>query len=105
MTHRDTVADRDSGEYDRVAACHCDACLDSLNDLVYVHMSGYDLVVGADDTDHRLLHFLVGHAERVEERALGCAGNALGNSVTSHKYNFLSDNGFPFKREAQKILH
>ena len=45
MSHSNTVAYCDRREYNRCAACHSDTDTDSLNDLVNVGMSGYDLVV------------------------------------------------------------
>ena len=45
VTHRYTVADRDSGENYRVAARHSYAGFNSVNDFIDIHMSGHDLVI------------------------------------------------------------
>ena len=70
MTHGDTVADSDRGEHDGHAACHGNAELDCLGDLVQVHVAGNDLVVGTDDTDHRALSLLFGVAEGVKQASV-----------------------------------
>ena len=86
MSHGDTVANGDSREYNGVAACHCNACLNGVNDFVYVHMTGYNLVIRAYNTDKRLAQLLVRHTQRVQKGTLRGALCALPYCVTNH-YN------------------
>ena len=71
MTHSDTVAYSDRRENNGHSACHGDAEFDGFRDLIEVHMTGNDLVVGADDTDHRAPSLLFRISERVEETPVG----------------------------------
>ena len=67
MTHCNTVANCDSGEYNRCTPCHSNAHLYGFNDLVDVHVTGNDLIVGRNDTYQRSFHFLIDHSESVEK--------------------------------------
>ena len=90
VSHRDAVANSDRGKYNRHAACHCNAELDSLRDLIEIHMSGYDLIVGADDSDHRASSLLFRIAESIEETSVRCLGDTLFYAVTFHFISFPS---------------
>ena len=85
MTHRDTVADGDGGKYDRRTARHCNTELDSLDYLIYVHMSGNYLIIRADDTDKRSRLFLLGQTECVKQTAVGRVLHPVDNVFSRHK--------------------
>ena len=70
VTHRDTVTDCDRREHDRRSACHGYSLLYGFDDLVDIHMTRYDLIIGADDADQRTLHLLLGQTKCVQQRAL-----------------------------------
>ena len=53
MSHGDTVTYSDGREHHRCSSCHGNAHLYCLHDLVQVHMSRYDLIIGADNSDQR----------------------------------------------------
>ena len=67
VTHSDTVANSDSREYDRSTAAHSYTQLNGFNQLVDVHVSGNDLIVGRNDTNEWTLHFLFSHAKCIEK--------------------------------------
>ena len=71
MAHSDSVTDCDRRENNGHAACHCNTEFDGFRDLIKVHMTGNDLIVGADDTDHRAPSLLFRVSERVEETPVG----------------------------------
>ena len=81
MSHCDTVAHSDSREHDRCTACHCNAELYSFNELVDVHMTGNDLVIGGNDTYQRSVHLFLCEAQRIEQRSLRSFVNALAEIV------------------------
>ena len=58
MSHRNTVADCNRREYHRHAACLRHTKLHGIDNLIQIHMPRYDLIVRADNADHRLVHFL-----------------------------------------------
>ena len=60
VSHCDTVADGNSREDDRNTAGKGNALFNSINDLVQIHMSRNDVVLGAHDTDERFLDFFIG---------------------------------------------
>ena len=72
VSHRNAVADRNGRHHDRHAARLCDAELHGIDNLVEVHVARDNFVVGRDDTDERLLHLLLGKAECIKQRAVGC---------------------------------
>ena len=51
MAHGNTIAYCNSREYDRGTACHSNTLLYCVYDLVQVHVSRHDLIVGAYDAD------------------------------------------------------
>ena len=84
VSHRDTVADRDRRKFSRHAACHRHAQLDCLCDLVEVHMSRYYFIIRIHDSDQRPLHFLLCHAERMEQRPVRRLLDSFFYCITSH---------------------
>ena len=54
------VANGNSGEDDRNTAGKGNALFNGVNDLVQVHMSRNDVVLGTHDTDERFLEFFIG---------------------------------------------
>ena len=70
MTHRDTVAHRDSREHHRRAACSADTRLDCLGNLVDVHVTGDDFVVGTDHPDQGAGNLFFGKAQGVQKAAV-----------------------------------
>ena len=84
MSHGNTVADSDCREHHRCSACFSHAKLHGLCDLIQVHMSGYDLVVGTNDTDQWFLHFFFCHSKGVEQASVWCLLHAYFNIITLH---------------------
>ncbi len=89
MAHGNTVTYGDGREYHRGSACHGNAEPDRLSDLIQVHMTGNDLVVGADDTDHRPLHLLFGHSKCVKQTAGGGRLHTYSYMITIHLHTSL----------------
>ena len=85
MTHRDTVTNSDGGEHDRCAAGGADARFDSFDDLIDIHMTGNDFVMGADDADERTAHFFLCQTESEEKTSVGRAVHALFDLIGKHK--------------------
>ena len=84
MAHGDAVAHGDGGELHRGASGGTDAGLDSLGDLVQVHVAGDDLVVGTDHADERPLQLLLGIAQGIEQGAVGGGGGPFFNDIAAH---------------------
>ena len=84
MAHGDTVAHRDGGEHDGHTACHGDTHLDSLGDLVQVHVAGNDLIIGTDDTDHGTSSLFLCIAESIEQTPVGSCGDTFFDRITLH---------------------
>ena len=87
MSHRDTIADSDCREHHRCSACFCYAKLNSLCDLIQVHMSRYDLVVRTYDTDQWFLHFFFCHSKGVEQASVWCLLHADFYVITLHLFS------------------
>ena len=51
MSHCNTITYCDCREHDRNASCHCHTLLNGVYNLIQVHMSRYNLIVGAHNTD------------------------------------------------------
>ena len=51
MSHGNTVTHCNGREYDRSSACHGYTLLYCIYNLVQMHMTRYDLIVGTYDTD------------------------------------------------------
>ena len=84
MAHGDAVADADGRDEDGGAACHLDACLDGVGDLIQIHVAGDDLAVGAHHTDEGAVQLFRGVAQGVKQASVGRALRAFGHIVTSH---------------------
>ena len=50
MSHCNTVTDSDCREYNWCTASHCNALFHSCNNLVKIHMTRYDLIIGTYNT-------------------------------------------------------
>src|SRR5699024_9196764 len=59
MSHGNAVTDGNGREHDGRSACHGNSHFYSLDDLVQVHVTRHDLIVGSDDTDQRSVQFLL----------------------------------------------
>ena len=90
MSHGNTIAYSDSGEYYGHTTCHGYAHFYSFCDLIQIHVSGYDLIEGADDTDHGASSLFFGKSQRIEQTSVGCLGSSCLNGITSHNYISLS---------------
>ena len=66
VTHRNAVADRNRRHHDRHAASLCDAELHGIDNLVEVHVTRDNFVIGRDDADERLFHLLRGESKCIE---------------------------------------
>ena len=84
MSHGDSITDSNRRKYNRYTTCFCHAKLDSIYDLVKVHMSRNDLIVGAYNTDHGLLHFLFGKAKCIEQTSVRSLLHSFFYVITSH---------------------
>ena len=84
MAHGDTVADGDGGKDNGGAASHGDTGLDGFDNLIQVHMSGDNVILGTDNAHQRAVQFLPGHAQGMEQGTVCGALGALGYCVTSH---------------------
>ena len=89
MSHGDAVTDCDRRENHRCTASHGNAHLNGIDDLVDVHVSRYDLVVGGDDADQRTLHLFLGHSQCVEQGTLGCFVHTLTVKITAHFFHLI----------------
>ena len=84
MSHSDTITYGDSREHDRCSSCHCNSHLYCLHDLVQVHMSRYDLIVRADNSDQRSVHLFFCQSQCIEQRPVRCLLHAFLYCITSH---------------------
>ena len=84
MSHSNTVTNSNSREYDRVTACQCNTLFNGIDDLIYIHVTGNNFIIRADNTDHRLCDFLICHTECMKQRTLRCALYTLAYCVTIH---------------------
>ena len=89
VAHRDAVADADRRNEHRRAACHANAGLDGVRDLVEVDVTRDDLGICGNDADDRLFHLLVGHAAGAQQRTVRHTLRACGDVVTSSHGDFL----------------
>ncbi len=89
VSHGDAVTDCDRRENYRCAAGHGNAHFNGIDDLVDVHVSRYDLVVGRDDADQRPLHLFLGHSQCVEQGTLGCFVYTLTVKITAHFFHLI----------------
>ncbi len=84
MPHRNPVTHGNRRKYNRGTPRHRHAHLDGVYNLIKVHMSRHDLVVGTDNPHERAVKFLLCHAERVKEGTVRCLLHPLGYGITSH---------------------
>ena len=90
MTHGDAIAYTDGGDQDGGTTGHLHTGLDSLGDLIQIHMAGDDLTVGTHHTDEGAVQLFRGVAQGVKQASVGRALRAFGHIVTSHcKSSFL----------------
>ena len=84
MVHRNAVAYADGGELHRGTASYADTGFHSLCDFIQMHMSGNDLILGADHADDGTVQFLLSQAQSPEQGAMRDAVHAAFHQVTSH---------------------
>jgi len=77
MSHSNTVTNSDCREYNRNTACKSNALLNGVNNLIYIHMSRNDIVLGTYNTDKRFLNFFFGKTESIQKRTLRCGTYAV----------------------------
>ena len=85
MSHGDSVADADSRNEDRCAACHADACFDGLGNFIQVKMSRHDFAVCRNNADERSVKFFFCIAHCVKQAAVRGAFCAFFYVITSHE--------------------
>ena len=91
MAHGDAVAHANGRDQDGRAACHLNAGLDGIGDLVQIHMAWHDLAVGAHHADQRALQLFLGVTQCIEQASVRGALRTLGHIVASHfKSSFLT---------------
>ena len=97
MAHGDAVTHGNGGKLHGGTAGGPDAGLDGLGDLVQVHVTGNDLVIGTDHADEGPLQLLLGVAQGVKQGTVGGGGSPFLDDVRAHnevppqKQNQLSD--------------
>ena len=84
MAHGDTVADRDGRKYHRDAPRLGNTHLYGVDNLIQVHMSRHDLIVGTHDSHHGFLHLFLGKSKGVKQAAVRRLLHAAFYIVTSH---------------------
>ena len=84
VAHGDAVADGDGGEHDGGAASHGNAQLHGIHDFVQVHVTGNNLVVGADHGNQGPLLFFLCQAQGVIQAAVGGVLGAVHDLVFHH---------------------
>ena len=90
MSHGNTVTYSNGGEYHRHTSGHGYAHFYSFGDLIQIHVSGYDLIEGADDTDHGASSLFFGKSQGIEQTSVGCLGSSCLYRITSHIFVSLS---------------
>ena len=70
VSHSDAVANGNRGKHDGRTACHCHAELYGIYDFVEIHMSRYDFVIGADNTNQRAFLFFFDQSQGVKQTAV-----------------------------------
>ena len=88
VTHGNAVAYADGRNEHRRTACHANACLNSIRDLIEVDMARDDLGICRNHTDDRLLHFLVGHTAGAQQRTVRHALGSCSDVITSSHGDF-----------------
>ena len=71
MSHGNAVTDGNGRKHEGRSARHCHSQLHSFNDLIQIHMSRNDLIVGAHNPDQRPLSLFLGDSERIEQASVG----------------------------------
>ena len=79
MAHRDSVADGDCRKHDRRAAGHGDALLHCVGNLIQIHVTRNDLVIGTYNSNQRPIQLLPGVSQGIEKRTVGCAVHTVCN--------------------------
>ncbi len=92
MAHGNAVTDSDRRKYDRHTARFRHAQLHGIDDLIQIHMSGNDLIVRTDNTDHRFVHLFLRKSQCIEQTSVRRLLYACLNIVASHKFSPLSLN-------------
>ena len=88
VTHGNAVAYADGRNEHRRTACHANACLNSIRDLIEVDMARDDLGIRRNHTDDRLIHFLVGHTAGTQQRTVRHALGSCSDVITSSHGDF-----------------
>ena len=88
VTHGNAVAYADGRNEHRRTACHANACLNRIRDLIEVDMARDDLGICRNHTDDRLLHFLVGHTAGTQQRTVRHALGSCSDVITSSHGDF-----------------
>ncbi len=84
MAHGDSVTDRDRRKFPRYTACHGDSEFHCFRDLIKVHMSRNNFIIGVHNSHQRPFHFLFGQTQRAEQRTVRCFLHAVFYCITSH---------------------
>ena len=88
VTHGNAVAYADSRNEHRRTACHANACLNRIRNLIEVDMARDDLGICRNHTDDRLIHFLVGHTAGAQQRTVRHALGSCSDVITSSHGDF-----------------
>ena len=88
VTHGNAVAYADGRNEHRRTACHANACLNRIRDLIEVDMARDDLGICRNHTDDRLIHFLVGHTAGAQQRTVRHALGSCSDVITSSHRDF-----------------
>ena len=83
MPHGNAVAHGNRREHNRSSPRHGYALLHGCHNLVQVHMTRYDFVIRACNTNQRPLHLLLGHPQGIKKRTVRRLLGAFLYCVTS----------------------
>ena len=84
VAHGNTVAHRNGREHNGRTACHGNTQLDGIDDFIQVHMSGDDLIIGADNANQRALLLLFGQSQSMVQTPMGSIAGAVDNGIFNH---------------------
>ena len=93
VPHRNPVADRNGGKLYRETAGLRNPHFHRLRNLVQIHVPRHNFVVGANHTDHRLLHLFLGKSQGIHQTSVGRLLHALPYMITNH-LNLLNYNKY-----------
>ena len=89
VTHGNAVAYADGRNEHRRTACHANARLNRIRDLIEVDVARNDLGIRRNHADDRLPDLLIGHTAGTQQRTVRHALGSCGDVITSSHREFL----------------